>query len=151
RQASFTASDGTTNMRRFFDVVPALLIALLIVAAPLWYKQQHDRRVRSFHVVEEGVLYRSGQMDLAGLKRIVHDYGIKTIVSLRDGETGLDQDEAEWALKTGINHVRIPPRPWWAPDGAIPGAIGLAEFRRVLAEPANQPVLVHCFAGIHRT
>jgi protein tyrosine/serine phosphatase len=27
----------------------------------------------------------------------------------------------------------------------------LAVFRQVLADPANHPVLIHCYAGIHRT
>ena len=55
------------------------------------------------------------------------------------------------ALGTDVKFVRIPPRAWWASDGSIPAEIGLAEFRNVMANEDNYPVLVHCFAGIHRT
>ena len=46
------------------------------------YLSYHNRSFRNFRVVEEGVLYRSGQLNVAGLSRIIHDYGIKTVVSL---------------------------------------------------------------------
>ena len=51
-----------------------------------------------------------------------------------------------------LNFKCIPPRQW-LPDstGKIPGDHSVAEFRKVMDDPANHPVLVHCFAGIHRT
>src|SRR5207237_1241596 len=51
----------------------------------------------------------------------------------------------------GPNDYRIPPRPWWASDGSVPAEKGVKVFREVMSDPANYPVLVHCFAGIHRT
>jgi protein tyrosine/serine phosphatase len=138
-------------MPRSIHLALALLIATLLVAGPWWYKLAYERHYRSFHVVQEGVLYRSGQLDVEGLKRIVRDYRIKTIISLRDKETQSDLQEVEWADKVCLNHVRIPPRPWSAADGSVPAEEGLATFRRVMDDPANYPVLIHCFAGIHRT
>jgi tyrosine-protein phosphatase SIW14 len=138
-------------MPRSLQLVFALVVMTLLVGGPLWYKREHERHFRNFRVVHEGVLYRSGQLDIDGLKRIVHDYRIKTIVSLRDRDDASDLQEAEWASKAGINHVRIPHRPWWAADGTVPAEQGLAAFRQVMSDPANNPVLVHCFAGIHRT
>jgi tyrosine-protein phosphatase SIW14 len=129
-----------------------LSIAALLIGVPLWYSSYHSRCFRNFHVVEEAVLYRSGQNNLAGLKRIIHDYGIKTVVSLRDGDKTNDLEEERYLLsETHVNFVRIPPRAWWASDGSVPAEIGLAQFREVMDNPANYPVLVHCFAGIHRT
>src|ERR1700730_14222622 len=139
-------------MPRSLQLVFSLVVGVLLVGGPLWYKREHERHFRNFRVVHEGVLYRSAQLDLDGLKRLVHDYGIKTIISLREGDAAEDQQEAEWAAKVSINHVRIPPR-LWAPggDGAVPAERGLATFRQVMNNPANYPVLIHCFAGIHRT
>jgi tyrosine-protein phosphatase SIW14 len=136
------------SLRVFFG----LSIAGLLVGGPLWYWSYHSRCFRNFRVVEEGVLYRSGQLNIAGLKRVIHDYGIKTVVSLRDGDKSNDTDEEKYlTLGTDVKFVRIPPRAWWASDGSIPAEIGLAEFRKVMADADNYPVLVHCFAGIHRT
>jgi tyrosine-protein phosphatase SIW14 len=41
----------------------------------------------------------------------------------------------------------------WSPDekGGVPAEEGIKEFLRIMDDPANHPVLVHCFAGIHRT
>jgi tyrosine-protein phosphatase SIW14 len=139
-------------MSRSLQLAFSLVVVFVLVGGPLWYKRQHERHFRNFRVVHDGVLYRSGQLDLDGLKRIVHDYGIKTIVSLREGDAAEDQQEAEWAARVSINHVRIPPRLWSeGTDGVVPAEQGLAAFRQVLDNPANHRVLVHCFAGIHRT
>jgi tyrosine-protein phosphatase SIW14 len=136
------------SLRVFFG----LSIVGLLVGGPLWYLSYHNRCFRNFRVVEESVLYRSGQLNVAGLKRIIHDYGIKTVISLRDGDKTNDIEEEKYlALGTDVKFVRIPPRAWWASDGSIPAEIGLAEFRKVMANQNNYPVLVHCFAGIHRT
>jgi tyrosine-protein phosphatase SIW14 len=101
------------------------------------------------------VLYRSGQTSLAGLKRLIHDYGIRTVVTLRDahvpGRPPPDQAEEDYCRKEDIRYVRIPPRNWWAPAGPAPVQVGVDRFLEVMRDPDNHPVLVHCFAGIHRT
>jgi protein tyrosine/serine phosphatase len=140
-------------MARLLSVTGVLLIIALMVGAPCWYKVEYDRRYRNFHVVEEGKLYRSGQLDLDALAQLVHQYGIRTIVDLRDGEKALDQAEEVWAAAAGVKHVRIPPRAWWTRDGhwPVPAEIGLAQFREIMRDPHNHPVLVHCWGGVHRT
>jgi tyrosine-protein phosphatase SIW14 len=139
-------------MPQSLRVAFGLSIAVLLIGGPLWYAAYHGHCFRNFRVVEDGILYRSAQLNLAGLKRIIHDYGIKTVVSLRDGDKANDIEEEKYlSAETAVNFVRIPPRAWWASDGSVPAKIGLAEFRDVMANPANHPVLVHCFAGIHRT
>jgi len=139
-------------MPQSLRVAFGLSIVAFIVGVPLWYLAYHSHCFRNFRVVEPGILYRSGQLNLAGLKRLIHDYGIKTVVSLRDGEKTNDMEEEKYlSTETALNFVRIPPRAWWASDGTIPAEIGLAQFRQVMDDPANYPVLVHCFAGIHRT
>jgi uncharacterized protein (TIGR01244 family) len=127
------------------------LLATLLVGAPVWYKLRRDRLYRNFHVVEDGVLYRSGQLDLDGLKQLAARHGIRSIICLREGDAAEDRAEAEWARAAGLNFVRIPPRPWYSPDGSVPAEKGLETLRAVLGDPANHPVLIHCFAGIHRT
>src|SRR5579862_882667 len=98
------------RMSSFLRTVFGLSILGLLVAGPLWYYTYHSRCFRNFHVVEDGVLYRSGQLNLTGLKRVIHDYGIKTVVSLRDGDKTNDSDEEKYiAGETDLNFVRIMP------------------------------------------
>src|SRR5947207_816368 len=51
-----------------------------------------------------------------------------------------------------ILHVRISPRAWESPTGGpAPVEEGVRRFNEIMADPRNYPVLVHCFAGVHRT
>jgi protein tyrosine/serine phosphatase len=130
-------------------------IAALIVCVPIGYAHYRQAQVRHFRVVRDGVLYRSGQTSLAGLQQIVHDYGIRTVVTLRDAadpkDPPPDQQEEIYCEAAGIKFVRIPPRIWWAASGPPPAEKGIRRFRDVMDDPDNYPVLIHCFAGIHRT
>ena len=128
-----------------------LLLVALLMGAPWGYALYRASAARCFHVVEEGVLYRSGQLPQSGLARIVHDYKIRTIICLREGDQENDETEEKFCRRWGLNHVRIPPRSWWASNGPAPAEIGLKAFRKVMDNPDNYPVLVHCFAGVHRT
>jgi protein tyrosine/serine phosphatase len=135
-----------------------LLVRLLVVAGliggPVAYAFHHLGQARNFRPVREGVLYRSAQTTLAGLGRLIHDYGIRTVVSLRDSYTGgppPDAREEEYCRKRDILYVRIPPRAWEAAEGPAPVEQGVRRFLEVMADPSNYPVLIHCCAGIHRT
>src|SRR3954465_9952500 len=132
-----------------------LLIAGFIVG-PVLFANHQQKQMKNFRVVREGVLYRSGQMTLEGLRRAVHDYGIRTVVSLRDartpGDTPPDAAEEEFCHDLDILFVRITPRPWEGPNGeAAPVETGVRKFLEVMEDRSNYPVLVHCFAGTHRT
>jgi tyrosine-protein phosphatase SIW14 len=129
----------------------AALIAALLIAGPWWYKGLYERHYRNFHVVTPGKLYRSGQLDAEGLKDMVRLYDIKTIVCLRDAESETSQQEEKWAAGQALNYVRIQQKPWRPSAGFIPAEEGLRTFRNVMRDPRNYPVLVHCFAGMHRT
>lgn len=134
-------------VRLFFVVA----ITLLVVAGPILYWNWHQSRWRNFRVVDPGKLYRSAQLPIESIQRIVHDYGVRTIVCLREGDKEEDKNEETWAANNRVKFVRIPPRSWALKDGAVDAEIGLAEFRKVMDDPANHPVLIHCYAGIHRT
>jgi protein tyrosine/serine phosphatase len=142
-------------MPRFLPYVFSALIAGLIVGAPLVYSNYRHHKLRHFQTVEAGILYRSGQMSLDGLKRVLYDYGIRTVITLRDAahpdQPPPDLEEENYCRSQELNYVRISPRPWWASDGSVPAAEGIKQFLAVMRDPANYPVLIHCFAGIHRT
>ena len=139
-------------MRTLISVILGTLIAGSMIAAPIAYKRWHDREYRNFHVVEEGVLYRSGQLPVARLQQLVALHGIRTVISLRDSDRPIDKDEEAWIKARHLNFVRLAPLSWWPDaDGNIPGDANVKVFREVMDDPAKYPVLIHCFAGIHRT
>ena len=142
-------------MPRPVSCLLGLLVAALLVAGPWGYAHYRQIHIRNFRAVREGVMYRSGQMTITGLKAAVHERGIKTVITLRDSasanEPPPDLSEENYCLAEGLNYVRISPRTWWSPDGSIPAEIGVRRFLEVMDNAENFPVLIHCFAGIHRT
>jgi protein tyrosine/serine phosphatase len=135
------------------DMVGVVGVALVVacVALPVAVALEQGRQTPNFHVVREGALYRGGQMTLFGLKRTISDLGIRTVVSLREGSQRADLAEEEYCRREGIRFVRIPPLSWMGCRGSAAVDAGVDRFLAVLRDPKNRPVLVHCFAGIHRT
>ncbi|HEX4609188.1 MAG TPA: tyrosine-protein phosphatase [Urbifossiella sp.] len=131
-------------------------LAALLIAGPLAYSMSRQYHRRNFRVVEDGVLYRSGQLSPDGLAGVMQDYRIKTLVTLRTTrkpELGYpDAWEADVCKAHDIKHIRITPKVWGPDeDGEIPAEENVRRFLDVVNDPANHPVLVHCMAGIHRT
>jgi protein tyrosine/serine phosphatase len=138
------------------SVFLGLALVASVIAGPVYFAVHQLRQQRHFKVVQEGVLYRSGQMTVDGLRRVVHDYGIRTIITLRDpldssrGER--DRQEEEFCKKEDVQFVRLPPRGWMDTSfGPAPVEENVQKFLRTLHDSRSQPVLIHCFAGIHRT
>jgi len=144
-------------MIRLVRILLGISVVAVIVGLPVGYAAYRNAHFRNFAVVKPGVLYRSGQLSLTGLERIVHDHGIRTVVTLRDAEVEgarpPDWREEAYCREQDIQYVRIRPRTWSAPPmgGPVPAEAGLKRFMTLMDDPANYPVLVHCFAGIHRT
>src|SRR5690349_2096013 len=91
-------------------------LAALVVGVPLVYSASRQHHRRNFRVVEDGVLYRSGQLTPAGLAAVIDDYGIKTVVSLRTsrdpGGPNPDAWEEEVCAARRLTHVRLVPKVW---------------------------------------
>jgi tyrosine-protein phosphatase SIW14 len=78
-----------------------------------------------------------------------HDYvdlaalGVKTVIDLtEDG----DVNESGMVQSTGMKLYRIP-----MTTHAEPAPQSVAQFLKLVNDPANQPVYVHCQGGRHRT
>src|SRR5262245_14120751 len=138
-----------------WQFVLAATVMGVVAASPLVYSMNRNWHMRNLRVVEPGHLYRSGQLTPQGFERVLHEQGIKTVVPLRTTRTAAlppDTWEEGICAARGVKHVRIVPRVWGADEkGEIPAEQGVREFLAVMDNPANHPVLVHCFAGIHRT
>src|SRR5579871_1869964 len=140
-RASGSCSRGDPIMPRLLPRLFGLFIVFLLVAGPYGYCRYRQATMRGFHVVKDGVLYRSGQMSPGGLKCVIHDYGIKTIITLRDathpGDGPPDLEEEKYCKAEELNYVRIPPRSWWASDGTVPAEQGVQRFREIMNDSAN--------------
>src|SRR3954452_5970101 len=124
---------------------------LVLILGPVLFAYRQVGQMRNFRVVRDGVLYRSGQMSRPALERVLHDYRIKTVICLRDGTTPADKEEEKFLRGEELNYLRIMPSSWCETCGSVPVEAEVRKFKAIMADPGNYPVLVHCFAGIHRT
>jgi|GEM_PF-1432665 len=84
-------------------------------------------------------LYRGEQPTADGFVEL-KKLGIKTVVCLRTAH-----DDETLLKGTGLQYVSIPCRAWHPEDE------DLVAFLKVLENPANQPVFLHCMQGRDRT
>lgn len=140
-----------TRRRRYLAL--ALVVSATVSLPFVWADGYH---LRNLHTVEPGVLYRSGQLTPTGLKYTLRRHQIKTVVTLRTvrdpDKPYLDEWEADVCATHGVRHIRIVPRAWLVDEnGELPAEEVVREFLAVMDDSANHPVLIHCFAGVHRT
>jgi protein tyrosine/serine phosphatase len=94
--------------------------------------------VDNFAKVSEA-LYRGAQPTREGFVEL-KKMGVKTIVSLRAFHSDKDL-----LAGTGLKYIDIPC------DAAHPETEDMVKFLKVVEDPANQPVFVHCQYGSDRT
>jgi tyrosine-protein phosphatase SIW14 len=99
-------------------------------------------RIDNFGQVNDNY-YRGSQpagRDYADLAAI----GVKTLVNLTSDDA--DPEERAMAERAGMHYFQIP-----MTTHEPPTQEQLAQFLRIVDDPANQPVYVHCVGGRHRT
>ena len=127
----------------------AIAFVAVSAAAVAFWMTVETRRNRlvldHFDIVKPGVLYRSGQLNPEQLVRVVHAYGIRTVVNFQIPGAGVDAERA-LAKTLGADFLNLP----------MPGdGFGQeVQFRAVLEatdDPDRRPVLIHCARGTCRT
>jgi tyrosine-protein phosphatase SIW14 len=121
------------------------IVALLVLAASIGAGVGVHRyyRWKNFGVVEEGKLYRSGQLTGTQLERMIDKLHLKTVVCLHPQ---FAEREREICRRKNVRFVELPMHS--SGEGA-PEQFG--EFYALAVDPAHQPLLVHCYAGVART
>ena len=118
-----------------------IALAILSTAQTAQRNESPKIQIKNFGCINES-FYRGAQpkeRDYAGLAAM----GVKTVIDLqRNGQEG----EQALVEAQGMKFYRIP-----MSDRDKPAA-GQAElFLKIVNDPANQPVFVHCAGGRHRT
>jgi len=70
--------------------------------------------------------------------------GVKTLINLTSDDAS--PDEKAMAAKAGLGYFQIP-----MTTRTVPTVAQLTQFMKIVNDPANQPVYVHCVGGRHRT
>jgi protein tyrosine/serine phosphatase len=113
----------------------------LSLVTPVIAQRPSQIRIENFGKVNEQY-YRGAQpagRDFADLKSL----GVKLVIDLaREG----DKYEASNVEAVGMRFVRIP-----LSTGDAPSNAAIDDFLKLVNDPANQPVYVHCMGGRHRT
>ena len=105
---------------------------------------------KRFGVVEQGRIYRSGQISAPLIKKILTKYNIRVIIDLSSADSNNHDKQAEKqaAAKLNIKVLRFPMSGNGTGDvNDYAGAVTAIAN----AEKQNLPVLVHCAAGAMRT
>jgi protein tyrosine phosphatase (PTP) superfamily phosphohydrolase (DUF442 family) len=125
-----------------------LLTVAAVAAGGVWtWRQYFD----AYHLatVQDGVLYRDGVRSPGQFAYAVRRVSPKTIVCLVDDREIAREpfiSELVYCRQNRIDMVRIP-----VPLGGWPTGDQVRQFLAIAADPARQPVLVHCAQGVRRT
>lgn len=118
-------------------------------------KQIYDMNINhNFETITDGKVYKSGVIPPDEIPDYVKKYHIKSIVDLRFPGTGDDVNNPEIpseltaeklavAKIAGVNYFN---------NGSdqVPKQENLNSFFKIMDNPANYPVLIHCYHGIGR-
>jgi protein tyrosine/serine phosphatase len=132
-------------------LLAAGLVLLVAGSVLCWTSVIRDRVIpKRFGVVEQGRIYRSGQISAALIKKVLAEHNIRVIVDLTTNEPNDPDQRADKkaAAELNIKILRFPLSGNGTGDvNYYAGAVTAIAN----AEKENLPVLVHCAAGTQRT
>ena len=143
---AFALFTTTENPGRFARYRRSLLFVSLALVLTLGIFASYTVARHNFHVVSNGKIYRSAQLDAESLTQLVREYGIKSVLNLRGSNSTSWYDvEANTSRQLGLAHL----------DFALSASQEVTdeEIDRILTtiEKAPKPLLIHCKSGSDRT
>lgn len=124
----------------------SILAALLVVAGVT--ASAINRIPKNFGIVDEGKIYRSGELTPAAMERVFREHRIKTVIDLGAFEPGSGEEARAERIAKAMGVTRYAMR---LEGDATGNPNYYVQALRIMNDPANQPVLVHCSAGTQRT
>lgn len=101
----------------------------------------------NFHPVDEGVIYRSGQLSGAQFVSRIQENHIRTIINLRGNNSGRPwyDDEMKASAAAGVHHIDFP----------ISAGRELTDDQvsklAIFLKESPRPILIHCEGGADRS
>lgn len=129
--------------------------SLLFVVLVLVGNYVYDMNINhNFETITEGKVYKSGVIPPDEIADYVNKYHIKSIVDLRfPGTQNLkDNPEIPAELTAEQNAVAKIKGVTYFNNGSdqVPKEENLVTFFKIMDNPANYPVLIHCYHGVGR-
>ena len=132
-----------------------IIIAVIIIAAIFGGKYYYDMNLNhNFETITEGKVYKSGVIPPEELPEYIKKHNIKSVVDLRFPGTAdeinnpeipeeLTAEKEVIAKMKGINYFN---------NGSdqVPNQHNLDVFFKIMDNPDNYPVLIHCYHGVGR-
>jgi protein tyrosine phosphatase (PTP) superfamily phosphohydrolase (DUF442 family) len=128
---------------RTFTILAVVLGTVAVLSAwPVWLRLSGN-----VHLVEPGVLVRSGQLGPEALTGLIRDQSIRTVINLRGEhpEKAWYRDELKAASAAGVTLVNLKLSATRVPTDEEAKALMDA------LSAARPPVLIHCEGGADRT
>jgi protein tyrosine/serine phosphatase len=130
------------------------LFVILLIATGVG-KYVYDMHINhNFETITEGKVYKSGVIPPDEIEDYVKEYKIKSIIDLRFPGTGdevnnpeipaeLTAEKEAIAKINGVNYFN---------NGSdqVPKPHNLDTFFKIMDDPNNYPVLIHCYHGVGR-
>ena len=139
-------------MKKHIKKVGFLVLAVIFV---LVGKYVYDMNINhNFETITEGKVYKSGVIPPNEIESYVKKYHIKSIVDLRFPGTGDDINNPEipselTAEKDAVAKIK---GVTYFNNGSdqVPAQKNLDVFFKIMDNPNNYPVLIHCYHGVGR-
>ena len=129
-----------------------VVLVLVIIGTGKYVYNRHIRH--NFMTITEGKVYKSGVIPPDEIADFVKEYKIKSIVDLRFPGTGDDVNNPEIPVELTAekNAVAKIPGVNYFNNGSdqVPTQKNLDIFFKIMDNPDNYPVLIHCYHGIGR-
>ncbi len=134
-------------------------IALMLTVVPYVHYRDAYTYAKRLHPVTPGKFYRSGCLTEDGFRDAVARYKIRTIINLKDEapDPALIRNyfdrwhtisESDLCKELNVQFIFLEVK---APRHASEHLQTIAAYLKILDNPANYPILLHCQAGLHRT
>jgi len=123
-------------MKKLLVFILVLLVCAFVLPSASAQDKQDFSNIKNFLRINDKIC-TGGQPSLDDLARLKAD-GVKAVINLRMASEINVEEESAKAKELGLRYFHIPF------DSANPKPEAVDEFLKVMAEPANRPVFIHC-------
>lgn len=143
------------NLKNNRNILKKIAVALVSIAFAGSAFAFYQKKIRyNLVTISEGKVYNSGVIPPKKLPEVIHDNRIRTVIDLRDGneQTELNpeskiQVNVESKIVATIAGVKY----FNLPTDQIPKDSTVQKFLKIMDNPKNYPVLIHCHHGVGRS